>query len=443
MLYDLAILGSGFGGSITALVAKQMGMKPVLFEKKTHPRFAIGESSTPQANIALSNIATKYNLPRLHPLAKYGSWKETYPELGCGAKRGFTYIQHPNVENELLVAANPNGFDCDTHWYRSDLDAFLVQEVRNAGIPFFDNTIVSLHENNGWELESKNISGKAGFLIDATGEANPLGIPQDSSSIKTNSRVIYSHFEDVAKWGDVHGKLQHPYPCHDSALHHIFRGGWMYVLHFDNGKTSAGFVLDCNERPSDTWDSLMDEFPHIKKQFQNAKRTMPLVETKRLQRCSTEIVGRNWAMLPNSAYCVDPLHSTGIAHTLFCIDRLMRCIHEESGLQAYASKMRKEMELIDKLVHGTYACMHDFESLANFVMLYFAGADFTERQRRAGKSTGFLNSENQVFCDIIQHFYRHALTGTLVPSDVAEAITPWNFAGLCDPAKQNMYDYAL
>ena len=134
------------------------------------------------------------------------------------------------------------------------------------------------------------------------------------------------------------------------------------------------------------------------------KKTMPLVETRRIQRCSAQIVGRNWAMLPNSAYCIDPLHSTGIAHTLFCIDRLMRCIQDKSGLQAYASKMRKEMGLIDKLVHGTYACMHDFESLANFVMLYFAGADFTERQRRAGKSTGFLNSDNQVFCDIIQHF---------------------------------------
>jgi FADH2 O2-dependent halogenase len=441
MQYDLAILGSGFGGSITALVAKQMGMKPVLIEKKTHPRFAIGESSTPQANIALSNIATKYNLPRLQPLARYGTWKEIYPELGCGAKRGFTYIQHPNVENELLVSASPNGLDCDTHWYRADLDSFLVQEAKNASIPFFDNTAVSLNENNGWELNAKNFSGKADFLIDATGGANPLHIPQDFSSIKTNSRVIYSHFEDVIKWGDIHGKSKHPYPCHNSALHHIFKGGWMYVLHFDNGITSAGFVLDCDERPNDTWESLMDEFPHIKNQFKDAKRTMPLVETKRLQRCATKIVGENWAMLPNAAYCIDPFYSTGNAHTLCCVDRLMQCIGDVRQLRAYEIQMREEISLIDQLVHGSYSCLHEFETFVHFAMLYFAGADFSERRIKENTQTGFLNSNDQSYKSTVSHWYNRVIAGKSV-ENLGNAIEPWNMVGLCDPTKQNMYEYA-
>ena len=441
MMYDLAILGSGFGGSITALVAKQMGMNPVLFEKEAHPRFAIGESSTPQANIALSNIATKYNLPRLQPLTRYGTWKESHPNLNCGPKRGFTYIHHPNIENELLVAASPDGFDCDTHWYRADLDAFLVQEVKNAGIPFFDNTIVSLHENNGWELESENVSCKADFLIDATGGANPLDIAQDNSGMRTNSRVIYSHFEGVVPWGDLHGKPQHPYPCHDSALHHIFRGGWMYVLHFDNGVTSAGFVLDCTERPNDTWDSLMDEFPHIKKQFKNAKSTMPLVETKRLQRCATEIVRKNWAMLPNSAYCIDAFYSTGNAHTLCCIDRLVQCLGDVSRLRAYEIQMKEEISLIDQLVHGSYSCLHEFDTFVNFAMLYFAGADFSERRVKENAQVGFLNSNDESYKSIVSRWYNCVIEGKSV-ENLGKAIEPWNMVGLCDPDKQNMYEYA-
>jgi FADH2 O2-dependent halogenase len=158
MQYDLAILGSGFGGSITALVAKQMGMNPLLIEKRTHPRFAIGESSTPQADIALMHIANTYNLPRLNPLARYGTWKDSYPNLSCGPKRGFTYISHPNIEDELLVEASPNGYDCDTQWYREDLDAFLVQEVKDAGISYFDNTTISLHEKNIWQLQTEHFS---------------------------------------------------------------------------------------------------------------------------------------------------------------------------------------------------------------------------------------------------------------------------------------------
>jgi len=442
MQFDLAILGSGFGGSITALVAKQMGMNPVLIEKGTHPRFAIGESSTPQANIALTHIAKTYNLPRLKPLARYGTWKDLYPELNCGPKRGFTYVSHPNIDCELLVEASPDGYDCDTQWDRADLDAFLVHEVKSAGISYFDSTTVSLHEKNGWQLHSEQVSCTAEFLVDATGGANPLDIPQDYARFHTNSRGIFSHFKGVVPWDELHGKSKHPYPCHEAALHHVFDGGWMYVLHFDNGITSAGFILDCDARPEDTWESLMREFPHIHEQFQNATSVLPVVKTERMQRCSTQIAGSNWAMLPSSAYCIDPLHSTGIAHTLYCIDRLMQCIQGEGDLQGYSVKMQQEMILIDQLVHGSYACMHDFESLTSYLMLYFAGADFTERQRRSGMYTDFLNSDDQAFCKIVNHFYQQALTGTILSSEIAEAITPWNEVGLCDPVKQNMYEYA-
>jgi FADH2 O2-dependent halogenase len=447
MQYDVAILGSGFGGSITALIAKQMGMNPVLIEKGSHPRFAIGESSTPQANIALATIAETYNLPRLKPLARYGSWKGTYPELNCGPKRGFTYIHHPNIENELLVAASSNGYDCDTQWYRADLDAFLVDEVREANIPYFDNTAVELEQRDGWHLTSENVSCSADFLIDATGGGNPLQIPQDISGVRTNSRVIYSHFEGVIPWGELHGKSQHPYPAHDAALHHVFSGGWMYVLHFDNGITSAGFVLDCKARPHDTWESLMNEFPNINTQFLNAVPTRPLVQTGRMQRCATQMVGENWAMLPYAATLLDPLHSAGNAHTLCGIERLMPILVEPAEIRAkllreYQSTTFHEVDLLDKIIHGCYQCFDDFELLSNYAMLYFAGADFTERQRRLGKSTGFLNSSDPAFCKIVDGFYQQVLNGTLQVSNISDAITPWNMVGLCDPAKQNMYDYA-
>ena len=447
MQYDLAILGSGFGGSITALIAKQLGMNPILIEKGSHPRFAIGESSTPQAAIALANIADTYDLPRLKPIAKYGTLKETYPELSCGPKRGFTYIHHPNIENELLVAASADGYNCDSHWYRSNLDSFLVDEVKETNIDYFENTNVTLVNKNSWRLDAENFSCTADFLIDATGGANPLGITQNISAIRTNSRSIYSHFEGVTQWGKLHGKHQHPYPCHDAALHHIFRGGWMYVLHFDNGITSAGFVLDSNARPNDTWESLMNELPFVKEQFQNATPTMPFVQTGRMQRLATEMVGENCAMLPCAAAFLDPLHSSGNAHTLCGIERLMPIIAEPKKnrtelLLEYQSTTMREIDLLDKIIHGCYQCFDDFDLLSNYAMLYFAGADFTERQRKVGNRAGFINSGDSAFCDMVDHFYNQVIDGTFRGSDISRAIEPWNMVGLCDPAKKNMYDYA-
>jgi len=44
---DLANVGSGFGGSILAMVARRLGLRVALLERGRHPRFAIGESSSP------------------------------------------------------------------------------------------------------------------------------------------------------------------------------------------------------------------------------------------------------------------------------------------------------------------------------------------------------------------------------------------------------------
>src|SRR5437588_3839431 len=134
--FDIAVVGSGFGGSLMALIARRLGRSVVLLERGRHPRFAIGESSTPLANLLLEELAQRYGLPRLSPLAKWGSWQKDYPRVACGLKRGFTFYHHrfdqpfandPAREDQLLVAASPRDEIADTHWYRADFDHFLVR----------------------------------------------------------------------------------------------------------------------------------------------------------------------------------------------------------------------------------------------------------------------------------------------------------------------------
>ena len=91
---DLAILGGGFGGSLLALIARQLGRSVVLLERDRHPRFAIGESSTPLTNLLLEEIARRHDLPELLPLTKWGAWQSAHPKVGCGLKRGFTFYHH-------------------------------------------------------------------------------------------------------------------------------------------------------------------------------------------------------------------------------------------------------------------------------------------------------------------------------------------------------------
>ena len=66
---EIAIVGSGFAGSLCALVLRQAGRRVVLIDNGVHPRFAIGESSTPFANMVLGYLARNYDLPRIASLA--------------------------------------------------------------------------------------------------------------------------------------------------------------------------------------------------------------------------------------------------------------------------------------------------------------------------------------------------------------------------------------
>src|SRR2546430_16711150 len=114
--FQVTIIGSGFAGSLMARVLATLGYEVVLIERGVHPRFAIGESSTPLANLSLERLARRYNLPDCYHLAAHGRWLERFPDLRRGLKRGFTfYRHHPDATTErndlaqerLLVAANP------------------------------------------------------------------------------------------------------------------------------------------------------------------------------------------------------------------------------------------------------------------------------------------------------------------------------------------------
>src|SRR5881392_3003048 len=119
---EIVIVGSGFAGSLLARVLAVLDYDVVLLERGTHPRFAIGESSTPLGNLSLERIARRYNLPDCYRLAAHGRWIEHHADLRRGLKRGFTFYRHHSGERvsseRLLVAASPSDDVADTHWLR-------------------------------------------------------------------------------------------------------------------------------------------------------------------------------------------------------------------------------------------------------------------------------------------------------------------------------------
>ena len=483
---DITILGSGFGGTLTGLILNRIGFDVTIIDRGAHPRFAIGESSTPIADRVLHDLATRYDLPSLLPFCKYGTWQRERPEVACGLKRGFSYFHHTAGEvfqpdarhrNELLVTASASDDVSDTHWFRADVDAFFANEASEAGVNLIENTeVIDLQtDDDTWSIrgtnESVEIEIHAKFLIDATGNGmvlpRALGLDGGAGRFRTNSRAIYSHFSDVTPWQDVFESLggntsAHPFPCDNAALHHVFDACWMWQLRFDNGITSAGFVVsddtDRHRTAEDEWSALLNRYPSIATQFDAAKRQASpgcLISTERLQRRANRIVGLNWALLPHTAGFVDPLHSTGIAHTLCGIEELARIFEQcwetadlPDALYDYEDIVTAELDLIDLLVAGCYRALPSFELFTAWSMLYFAAATTCEQQR-SDEHRAYLLADDADFRAIVERLYSEMPTVTddgnpsvtAYCDRLAEAIAPYNTVGLCDPSAGNMYRY--
>ena len=496
---DLAIVGSGFGGSILAMVARRIGLRVALLERGRHPRFAIGESSSPLAGILIEQLADRYDLPRLKPLAAFGAWQRAYPDVGCGLKRGFTYFKHdagrrftaaPDRSNQLLVAASPNDDIADTHWLRADVDAFLVREAEAQGADYADEVELDAVE---WTAAGEPVLvGRrrgaplrvtARGVVDATG---PRGVLSRALAIEERSfdgypatQALFSHFTGVARCDEMPDYAgagargeRPPYPVDDAALHHCFDGGWMWVLRFGNGVTSAGVaVTDALAKALNladgepAWHRLLDRFPSVRAQFADARPTRRFDWMPRVSYRAAAAAGPRWALLPSAAAFVDPLFSTGFPLTLLGIERLAALL--ESGaffdsrscrpsgvpspsglpsLDSYSATTLTEADHTARFVAGCYAGLPRFEDFVQYSMFYFATASYAEMARRVTPdraAAGFLRASDPAFARAMQALSPALGEPEHLAARVREAVDPVNIAGLCEPGKKNWYGVEL
>ncbi|NBB77460.1 MAG: FAD-dependent oxidoreductase, partial [Bacteroidetes bacterium] len=317
--YDFLVVGSGFAGSITAMALKQSGYEVCMVERGRHPRFAIGESSTPIADMILRTLSDKYSLPKLKSMSRYGTWQESYSEVVCGLKRGFSYYMHqknkpfqPDAKHsrELLVAASENNQNSDTNWLRADVDQFLFEEAKAIGVECHEEATVEkmARKRNGgvWRVYIKKNGEPAeiecSWIVDATGSTafsnRFFGTKTDTDGFYTHSSAIFTHFENVPGWIEKLESLgartdDYPYQPDESALHQVLEEGWLWMLRFNNGLLSAGLVLDGSDSsyiqrdPKEIWESVIDSYPSLKELFRKASfAEIPghLIETGRMQR---------------------------------------------------------------------------------------------------------------------------------------------------------------
>jgi tetracycline 7-halogenase / FADH2 O2-dependent halogenase len=464
----VAVVGSGFAGSLLARILAVQGHSVVLLERGTHPRFAIGESSTPLANLTLERLARRYGLDDCYDLAAHGRWVARFPELKRGLKRGFTFYRHhagrpfgnQGMRSErLLVAASPNDHVADNHWLRADVDHHFVRAAIAAGVEYRDRVEVTPETLEALKVDfTVDASGPGGFL------ARHRGIPSRLDRMHTRAGLLFSHFDGVRLMGDVvPGLPAGPYPDDWAAVHHIIEEGWLYSLRFDHGVTSAGFLLKTSVpgargTPAEKWQYLLARYPTIGALFRNAEPLFPIAYRPRIQHRLARAAGPGWAMLPHAYAFVDPLFSTGIAWSLRAIERLALSFERRAlsarDLARYDALLSAEADQIDRLVAGAYLAMPRFDLFAAQAMIYFAAVSFAEVRQRVAPCddvawSGFLGVGDPILGGVPRASLRR-LRRARTPQDrrdfvkwVSRSIAARNVCGLASPAAHGLYPVDL
>ena len=170
--YDVAILGAGMAGGMLGAVLARNGVKVLLIDAGTHPRFAVGESTIPYTSSMTKIIAERYQVPEIEPLASFKGIHDKVSPM-CGRKQNFGFVYHregrpqdPEEINQLVI---PEWQRTECHLFRQDTDTYLFNVAVSYGAdPCLNTRITGIEIDNGMgatlKLTGPQVSINSGAL---------------------------------------------------------------------------------------------------------------------------------------------------------------------------------------------------------------------------------------------------------------------------------------
>ena len=404
-LYDIAIIGTGIGGSTLATILARQGLKVIVFEGGTHPRFTIGESMILETSEVMRALAEYYDVPEL----AWFSSENYYNFIGAshGVKRHFSFLHHEaNKPQELqhsLQAVIPRlPYGHELHIHRQDSDYLLTNLAIAYGAQVLQGTRVNdiTVDADGVEIVTDKGTHRARYIVDAGGMKSLLAQKYGwrHQNLRTHSRTIFTHMIDVPCYHEIAASRQaygFPFRVSEGTLHHVFEGGWLWVIPFNNHPRainplcSVGLQLDPRIHspredlsPEEEFYTFIERFPDIHAQLRGAKPIRAWMRTGRLQYSTQHVVGDRFALLAHAAGFIDPLYSKGLYVTHMTIMKVADLIlhaRRTGDYSAAAFASLEEMtlgyiDMHDRLVANSYKSWGNYKLWAVYEVLWLLGA---------------------------------------------------------------------
>ncbi|HEX8095758.1 NAD(P)/FAD-dependent oxidoreductase [Jatrophihabitans sp.] len=402
---DVIVLGSGLAGSAMAAVLAEGGAEVLILDAGSHPRFAIGESTIPYTSMLMRLVAERYNIPELKHLTTFENVQERISS-SSGIKRNFGFLYHregqPQRFDECHEFPIPKITHTENHFFRQDIDSWMLQVAAKHGANIRQNvriTDIDVDQAGATVTDSTGKQWRARYVIDASGFRSPIatkfGLREEPTRLRHHSRSMFTHMVDVTPYEDTVPPGAHGNPTNWSqgTLHHLFEGGWAWVIPFNNharatnSLVSVGLNLDPRIHPkpdctpTEEFQSFIDRFPDIRAQFAKAKPVRDWVSTGRLQYSSKQTVGYRWCMTSHAAGFVDALFSRGLSNTFEIINalgfRLLDALRDDDFDPArfeYVQHLEQsQLDFNDDLVANAYTSFGDYDLWDAWFRVWSAG----------------------------------------------------------------------
>src|SRR6266581_1423756 len=318
-MYDVAIIGGGPAGSISAALLAQAGRRVIVFEREKFPRFHIGESLLPFSMKAFTRLGLHEKFSRAGFIKKYGG-----EIIGACSENGTKFYFKDGYRSQTDHAYQVT---------RGDFDKVLLDHARESGAHVHEQTAVEGIDfsNDGIQLRVRSNgsfhSVRARYLVDASGRNSVLG--RQFKIKKTYDHLqklsMFAHYEGVWRRDGIDGTLT-------VLVRAVDR--WFWLIPLSAERTSVGVVLDSETfrksklSAEDFLEQALAEQPTIAKRMTNARRVTKVYLEADFSYRSARLYGDRWLLAGDAAGFIDPIFSSGVFLAVFSGEKCADVLNE-------------------------------------------------------------------------------------------------------------------
>lgn len=328
--YDIIIIGGGPGGATAGLLLARAGVRVLILERATFPRFHIGESLLPRNFPLIQELGLEAELRKLPHVPKLGV------EFGLGdgsPTARFTFDQG------LLPGSETVNIE------RAPFDAMLLDAARHAGAEVWEGTparkILRLMDGDV-RVETGKEEIAARYLIDASGQgtvvARHLGTRKASDDPCLQKIAYFEHFENVQRAQGTAGG--HPFLA-------MCEEGWFWLIPLDDCRTSVGLVLDVSvARSLDVPANQMlawgiERCPAVRDRMRDANGPANNQVTADFSYTCKPYAGPGYFLVGDAAAFLDPIFSTGVTLAMLAAEEAAAQVIDLLGGRTSPSRARR------------------------------------------------------------------------------------------------------